>query len=126
MLWAFDNIAVYEASSLLLRICTCSYGDCTEVPYIGTFLLWTFQDENTPLHPSCCTVPQYFSRYYTVRLKMLSLLLCVFCVYIICMKSFRNLLQNGHEFEQTPGGSERQRNLTCCSPWGHKESDTTE
>ena len=33
---------------------------------------------------------------------------------------------NGHEFEQTPGDSEAQRSLACCSPWGHKESDTTE
>ena len=31
---------------------------------------------------------------------------------------------NGHEFEQTPGDSEGQRNLVCRSPWGHKESDT--
>ena len=33
---------------------------------------------------------------------------------------------NGHEFEQTQGDSEGQGNLVCCSPWGHKESDTTE
>ena len=32
---------------------------------------------------------------------------------------------NGHEFEQTPGGSEGQGSLACYSPWGHKESDTT-
>ena len=31
---------------------------------------------------------------------------------------------NGHEFEQTPGDSEGQGSLVCCSPWGHKESDT--
>ena len=24
------------------------------------------------------------------------------------------------------GDSEGQRSLACCSPWGHKESDTTE
>ena len=24
---------------------------------------------------------------------------------------------NGHEFEQTPGGSEGQGSLACCSPW---------
>ena len=24
---------------------------------------------------------------------------------------------NGDEFEQTPGDSERQRSLACCSPW---------
>ena len=33
---------------------------------------------------------------------------------------------NGHEFEQTPGDSEGLGSLACCSPWGHKESDTTE
>ena len=33
---------------------------------------------------------------------------------------------NGHEFEQTPGDSEGQGSLVCCSPWGHKELDRTE
>ena len=33
---------------------------------------------------------------------------------------------NGHEFEQTPRGSEGQGSLVCCSPWSGKESDTTE
>ena len=33
---------------------------------------------------------------------------------------------NGHEFEQILGDSEGQGSLTCCSPWGRKESDTTE
>ena len=28
---------------------------------------------------------------------------------------------NGHEFEQTPGDSEGQGSLLCCSPWGRKE-----
>ena len=28
---------------------------------------------------------------------------------------------NGHEFEQTPGGSGGQESLVCCSQWGHKE-----
>ena len=30
------------------------------------------------------------------------------------------------EFEQTPGDSEGQGSLACCSPWVHRESDTTE
>ena len=33
---------------------------------------------------------------------------------------------NGHEFKQTPGDSEGQGSLACCSPQGHKESDTAE
>ena len=35
-------------------------------------------------------------------------------------------LLNGHEFEQTPGDGEEQGGLVCCSPWGCKESNTTE
>ena len=33
---------------------------------------------------------------------------------------------NGHEFEQALEGGEGHGSLACCSPWGHKESDTTE
>ena len=33
---------------------------------------------------------------------------------------------NGHEFEQAPGVGDGQGGLACCSPWGRKESDTTE
>ena len=32
---------------------------------------------------------------------------------------------DGHEFEQTPGISDGQGSVACCSPWSHKESDTT-
>ena len=39
---------------------------------------------------------------------------------IRCLDSF-----NGHEFEQTLGDSGGYRDLVCCSPWNHKESDTT-
>ena len=33
---------------------------------------------------------------------------------------------NGHEFEQALGVGGGQGSLACCSPWGLKESDTTE
>ena len=33
---------------------------------------------------------------------------------------------NGHEFEQTPGYSERYGSLACCSPLGPKELSTKE
>ena len=33
---------------------------------------------------------------------------------------------NGHESEYALGVGDGQGGLTCCSPWGHKESDTTE
>ena len=33
---------------------------------------------------------------------------------------------NEYEFEQAPGVGDGQGSLVCCSPWGHKESDTTE
>ena len=33
---------------------------------------------------------------------------------------------SGHELGSTPGDIEGQGNLTCCSPWSHRESDATE
>ena len=33
---------------------------------------------------------------------------------------------NGHDFQQTPGDSEGQGSLACCSPWDHEELDTTQ
>ena len=33
---------------------------------------------------------------------------------------------NGNEFEEAQGVGDGQGRLTCCSPWGRKESDTTE
>ena len=33
---------------------------------------------------------------------------------------------DGHEFEQVPGVGDGQGSLAYCSPWGCKESDTTE
>ena len=34
--------------------------------------------------------------------------------------------RDGHEFEQAPAVGARQGSLTCCIPWGRKESDATE
>ena len=33
---------------------------------------------------------------------------------------------NGREFEQAPRDAEGQGSLVCCSPWDHKELNTTE
>ena len=33
---------------------------------------------------------------------------------------------DGHEYEQALGAGDGQGGLVCCSPWSHKESDTTE
>ena len=38
----------------------------------------------------------------------------------------RHHQHNGHEFEQASGVGDGQGSLGCCSPWHHKESDTTE
>ena len=45
-------------------------------------------------------------------------------------KKFMNMVGwyhglNGHEFEATLGVADGQGSLTCYSPWGHKQSDTT-
>ena len=41
------------------------------------------------------------------------------------MAGWHHLL-NGYKSEQVPGVCDGQGSLACCSPWGHKESDTTE
>ena len=41
-------------------------------------------------------------------------------------KVVRHHCLNGHEFEQALGVGDGQGSLACCSPWGCKESDTTE
>ena len=33
---------------------------------------------------------------------------------------------DGHKFEEASGVGDGQGSLMCCSPWGHKRSDTTE
>ena len=33
---------------------------------------------------------------------------------------------NRHEFEQAPGVGDGQGSLSCCSPWGSRESNMTE
>ena len=33
---------------------------------------------------------------------------------------------NAREFEQALGVGDGHGSLVCCSPWGHKELDTTE
>ena len=40
------------------------------------------------------------------------------------MAGWHHLL-DGHEFEQAPGVGDGQGSLVCCSPWGHREWDTT-
>ena len=37
-----------------------------------------------------------------------------------------HLRLDGREFEQAPGNSEGQESLACCSPRGHRESDTAQ
>ena len=37
-----------------------------------------------------------------------------------------HLWLNGREFEQAPGVDDGQGSLACFSPWGRKDSDTTE
>ena len=51
------------------------------------------------------------------------------CIYLMTY-TYANKLGwhyqlNVHEFEQTPGDSEGQGGLACCSPRGRKESGTT-
>ena len=42
------------------------------------------------------------------------------------VETFSEHVQGLGEFEQAPGVGDGQGGLACCSPWGCKESDTTE
>ena len=42
------------------------------------------------------------------------------------MRWLDGIIDSMDEFEQTPGDSEGQGSLGCCSPWGCKELDMTE
>ena len=37
-----------------------------------------------------------------------------------------SIIESMDKFKQTPGDIEGQESLVCCSPWGCRESDTTE
>ena len=41
------------------------------------------------------------------------------------MRWLDGITDDGDEFAQAPGVGDGQGGLVCCSPWGHKESDTT-
>ena len=55
----------YLPPLLLLQSVTCLFTQCQ------------------PMYASCCTVLLYFSRYYTVRFKIFSLLLCLFFILLV-------------------------------------------
>ena len=42
------------------------------------------------------------------------------------MRWLDGITNSMHEFEQTPGVGDGQGGLACFSPWGRKESGTTE
>ena len=42
------------------------------------------------------------------------------------MRCLDGITADGHEFEQALGVGDGHGSLACCSPWGRKESDTTE
>ena len=42
------------------------------------------------------------------------------------MRWLEGITDSKDESEQAPGVGDGQGRLACCSPWGHKESDTTE
>ena len=42
------------------------------------------------------------------------------------MRWLDGIIDQPHESEQASGVGDGQKSLTCCSPWGHKESDVTE
>ena len=77
-------------------------------------------------------IPLFLCLHYSDWIFIVSLCSTKFKSYTFyfCSFTFTILYMHhqlsGHEFEQTPGDSEGQGSLACCSPWGHKVSDLTE
>ena len=50
--------------------------------------------------------------------------------YSCCENPMNSMIRqkdfNGHESKKTPGDGKGQQRPVCCSPWGGKESDTTQ
>ena len=42
------------------------------------------------------------------------------------MRWLNDITDSMDEFEEAPEVGDGQGSLECCSPWGHKEPDTTE
>ena len=75
-----------------------------------SIMILTFPHVKLPLLYSIWTITDTMLRTGRQRMRWLN--------------SITNL--NRHEFEQAPVVGDGQGSLACCSPWGHKESDTTE
>ena len=73
---------------------------------------------------------------FTVNSDKISFFLLFFIYTVLLLRDIKRTVRShhcgwhhqldGHESEQTPGVGDGQGSLACCSPWGHKESDTTE
>ena len=77
-----------------------------------------------------CTIPRvshnvsYGLWMLTCQCRFISCNKCISLVQDVDIgRGYVCHLLNGHGFEQTPGDSEGQGSLVCCSPWGHKEYD---
>ena len=102
------------------------------LPYAAFLPLWKsssyspsqtwFQGHSLLSHPQHLPAQCTGLWWYHISVSM-TIHLRVYCTHLVLCVSHR---LNGHEFEQAPGVGDRQGSLGCCSPWGLKESDTTE
>ena len=72
-----------------------------------------------------CTILYIYTHTHTNSIAHNILyIMYIKCSYSSVQSEHRCL--NEHEFERTPGVGDGQESLVCYSPWGHKDSDTTE
>ena len=87
----------------------------TQIPWSSKYLMMHMNNATSDLS-------SYIVIIYKCRMKKLE-----HAIWAKLLSSHRWYHQlNRYEFEQTRGNSEGKGNLVCCSPWGHKESDTAE
>ena len=66
---------------------------------------------------------QLDSKQLTLGMSFQTWLECPANIIIVSVLWHKYHWLYGHEFEQTPGDSEGEGSLACCSPWGRRESD---
>ena len=86
---------------------------------------------NTKISKCICihTYTGLYTREYLACISMfLKSVTCLSQPFILCsqLPKFWHHQLDGQEFEQALQVGDGQGTLACCSPWGCRESDTTE
>ena len=85
-----------------------------------------FQSSESPTIAQHCLLIVIVFKSKKSHRKFDSVCVCICYVFQIISNKYKAVQLNGDEFEQTPGDSEGQGSMECCSPWSRKVLDMTQ